>query len=599
MTASGAGAMLASAVSLRRNGRRAEAEEVLRGLLAAQPAHSGALHLLGILALERGAPADALPLLERARFGAPSLAPLQFNRGHALLGVGRLADAAEAYRLAGALDPTLAEAPLARARALQRLGQREAALAAAREAIARQPLLHLAWRLAGDLQFELRQWTDARASLARAVELQPRDAEGWNRLGIVQHQLHEVEAALASYDRATVLEPARAEPWNNRGNALHDLRRADEARASFERALELDPGSAEATSNLGMLAQERGDFGEARLAYAHAQSLRPDNAEALRRQAALNLLEGRFAEGWADFERSHDLAQRGQSANAIPTWRGEDLRGKSILVSEPNGLGDTIQFYRFVPRLLAMGARVAFHGPRAIFPLLPDHGGAVRFLADPGGERFDYASLLWSLPHWLGIGVDDLAEGVPYLRRDRPRAARWRHLLDRDAFNIGIGWQGNPARKIDAGRSAPLAAFAPLAAVPGVRLVSLQRQHGLDQLQALPAGMSVVVPGDDFDAGGDAFADSAALMPELDLVVTTDTALAHVAGALGEEAWVALKWIPDWRWLLEREDSPWYPGMRLFRQPRPDDWESVFERIAGALASPVRAKLGAGRSADA
>jgi tetratricopeptide (TPR) repeat protein len=599
LSASDAGAMLSSAVSLRRDGRRAEAEALLRGLVAAHPAHSGALHLLGVLAMERGAAAEALPLFERARFGAPTLAPLQYNRGHALLALGRLADAAEAYRQAGTLDPQLAEAPLAEARALYRLGQPGPALAAAREAIARRADLPGAWRLAGAAQLDLSRWEEAAASLTQAVEQDPRDAEAWNRLGIARHQLHALDAALACYDRAIAIEPARADPWNNRGNALHDLRRADEARASFERALELDPASAEATNNLGMLAQERGDFGEARLAYAHAQSLRPNNAEALRRQAALNLLEGRYAEGWADYERSHAWSQLGQPAPAIRPWRGEDLRGKSILLSEPNGLGDTIQFFRFVPRLLALGARVAFHGPRAIFPLLPDYDGAIRFIADPAGERFDFASLLWSLPHWLGIGPGDIGMTVPYLRNDPARAGRWRHLLDPGAFNIGICWQGNPLRKIDAGRSVPLAAFAPLAGVPGVHLVSLQRHHGLEQLQSLPPGMRVVAPGDDFDAGDAAFADSAALMQELDLVVAADTALTHVAGGLGQAAWLALNVAPDWRWLLGREDSPWYPSVRLFRQRRLGDWGPVFEQMAEALAAQVRPKRGADASPTA
>ena len=168
------------------------------------------------------------------------------------------------------------------------------------------------------------------------------------------------------------------------------------------------------------------------------------------------------------------------------------------------------------------------------------------------------------------------------MAREPERVARWRDALPRDGLRIGIAWQGNPNAKIDAGRSIPLAQFAPLARIAGVRLVSLQKGHGLDQIEALPDGIEVVTLGDQFDTGPDAFVDTAAVMATLDLVVTSDTSIAHLAGALGRPVWVALRHVPDWRWLLGREDSPWYPTMRLFRQTRPDYWTDVFTRIGDA-----------------
>lgn len=238
-----------------------------------------------------------------------------------------------------------------------------------------------------------------------------------------------------------------------------------------------------------------------------------------------------------------------------------------------------------MPRLRAAGARVGFHGPRSIRALLRNFAPAVEFVDAPDGD-WDFRAMLWSLPHYLGVEAAHLGLDAPYLAHDASRVARWSGLATPGAINVGICWQGNPTRKIDPLRSIPLACFAPLSRVPGLRLLSLQQGHGLEQLDRLPRGMQVHVPGEGFDTGADAFADSAALMQSLDLVISADTAITHVAAGLGRPAWLALAKVPDWRWLLDRDDSPWYPSVRLFRQQRLDDWTGVFERIAGALATP-------------
>jgi len=213
----------------------------------------------------------------------------------------------------------------------------------------------------------------------------------------------------------------------------------------------------------------------------------------------------------------------------------------------------------------------------------------VQFLADvPANAHFDYRAHLWSVPRLLRTTLDTIPGGVPYFIAEPERVARLASLLPKDTFNIGIAWQGNPARKVDAGRSVPLRAFAPLAAIPGVQLVSLQRTHGLEQLRDLPNGMSVLEPGDDFDAGVDAFVDTAALMQSLDLVIASDSAVAHLAGAMGRPTWLALKHVPEWRWLLERGDTPWYPTMRLFRQPARGDWDAVVASMRDALAGELQ-----------
>jgi tetratricopeptide (TPR) repeat protein len=578
--------VLASAVALRRENRGAEAETALRSVLRHLPAHAPALHLLGVLALERNAASEALAHFDAALFGAPKLAALHYNRGNALSALGRMGDAAKAYGEALALEPTLGEAHFNRGNAARAMGRFDAAERDWLEAARLRPTLVEAPLRLGALYADQQRWDQSEASYARVLELDPGNAAAWNRRGIALHQQRRIAEAQACYERALALDGERAEVWNNLGNAMHDLRRTDAARDCYLRAIAIDPAAAEPVDNLGMLAQEAGDLGRARDNYTRAMALAPQLAEPVRRMASLDLLEGRLAEGWAHYERSQAIALRGTPPPSIPWWQGEDLRGKSILLSEPNGIGDTLQFFRFVPRLLDAGVRVSFLGPPAVFPLLSGFADRVRFVTDATDGKHDVQALLWSLPHYLGIHDEQaLRMDAPYLHADATRTARWAHLVEPGALNVGISWQGNPDRKIDAGRSIPLAAFAPLARVPGVRLVSLQRGHGVEQLAALPDGMQVVDPGAGFDAGPEAFADTAALLPSLDLVVSADTALVHVAGGLGHPAWLVLNRAPDWRWQLGREDSPWYPSVRIFRQQRLDDWDGVLAQVAQAAAA--------------
>jgi tetratricopeptide (TPR) repeat protein len=557
----------------------------LRDVLAIEPAHAGAAHLLGVMALEVGDAAEALALFDRALGASPGFAPLHYNRGNALAALQSLDAAAAAYRQCIALDPALAEAHFNLGNVLAAANFPEPSIAAYQQALRLRPSLYEAWRRIGKLQAEAGRWREAADSFGLVLEADAGDADAWNRRGICLHQHGDRLAALECYERATALAPGLPEHWNNRGNALHDLRRVDDAFASYRRALALDPGSPEATANLGMLEQETGRFDQARASYLRAQRLRPRYAEAARRLAGLDLLQRHFAAGWEGFERSLDWSDAHGAAGNAPRWRGEPLAGRRILLSEPNGIGDTLQFFRFVPRLVAAGAAVSFHGPRFIRALVRGFAGQVDFVDSPDGV-YDFRAMLWSLPHYLGIGEADLGMTTPYLAYDPARVARWSALVEPGAINVGICWQGNPSRKIDALRSIPLASFAPLSRVPGLRLVCLQHGHGREQLEDLPEGMQVQVPGEDFDAGPDAFADSAALMQSLDLVLSADTAITHVAAGLGRPAWLALARVPDWRWMLDRDDSPWYPSVRLFRQQRLDDWNEVFERIAAVLAAP-------------
>lgn len=581
---------LQQALASLRAGQLDEASRLVSLRLEADPEDAAARHLAGLVWLQRGQPERALPELQRAARLQPGLAGVHYNLGTAWLALRRHAEATQAFSEALALQPDMGEAAFNRGNAQQRIGRTAEALDDYRLAARLRPALAPAQAALGRAALVAGLDAEAAAALERLVALDPADADGWNLLGVARHRQGDVELALASYDRALALSPGHADAWNNRGNALHDRRDLEGALQAFERALAEREQFPEAVANRGMALQELGRREEARSQFDQALALRPGYREALQRRAALNLLEGRLREGWADYEAGHAQAQQALlPPGAPPFWQGEDLRGRSLLLREPNGIGDTLQFFRFVPHLLGRGARLAFHGPRSLSWMLRPWADGVRLLEDVAGERFDYQCWLWSLPHYLGIhDPAQLASTLPALRAEPERASHWRKQLDSGAFNVGLCWQGNPRRKIDAARSIPLREFAPLSKVPGVRLLSLQKDHGLDQLDALPLGMHVQVL-DHFDEGPDAFADSVALMESLDLVVTADTSLAHVAGAMGRPTWMALNASPDWRWMLERGDSPWYPSVRLFRQERPGSWGPVFEAMAAALESRVAA----------
>jgi Tfp pilus assembly protein PilF len=475
-------------------------------------------------------------------------------------------------------------------------GRAQEALAGLDRALALAPS-HVPAHLCRGLALNaVRRLEDACGAFERALVIQPDCVPAHVNRAATLQQLGRSREALDASDRAIALQPGFAPAHCNRGLALNDLERPLEALDSYDRALAIDPDFAAAHGNRGKALQALNRPEEALAAYHRVTSLQPDAAQAYVNASHTHLLLGEFERGWALYEWRKLLPKPlGNRSLAKPLWLGSpDLAGRRLLLHWEQGLGDTVQFCRYAKLAKARGAEVILMVQKNLSRLVRTLDPDIEVRTDEQVPAdFDYHCPLLSLPHAFGTRLDSIPAAIPYLSAEPERVSRWRERIGGRGFKVGINWQGNKQSPADRGRSFPLELFQRISTIPGVRLISLQAGPGSEQLRGLPQGMMVESLGDDFDRGSDAFLDSAAALKSLDLVITGDTALAHLAGALGRPTWVALQHVADWRWLREREDCPWYPSMRLFRQRQRGRWDHVFEAIHAELVS-ARGKMSGG-----
>jgi tetratricopeptide (TPR) repeat protein len=541
-------------------GRRDEADAGFRRVLRLRPGHPDALAQLGLLLAEQGKLDEAVAFLRQAVKARPEFAPARHNLGVALAQQGKPEEAARELEEAIRLKPDYAEAFYNLGNVLQGMGKRDEAVAKYRE----------------------------------AVRLRPGYGEAYNNLGLALTEAGKHGEAAVILEQAVRLRPQAAEGHNNLGLACAGLGRFDDAERCYREALRIDPRYVEAHNNLGSCFKERGRLEEA-LAYYQVALWHDPKSPSTRYNRSLALLQsGDWAEGWKEYEQRWKRKGVKERAFRQPRWDGSPLDGKTVLLWCEQGLGDAVHFVRYAAPVKAKGGRVALECPGFMVPLFSSCPGIDQLVAE-GSELpdFDVQAPLMSLPMLLGTTLDGVPAGAPYLSAEPGRVEKWKARLDAiPGFKVGVAWQGNPHFSWDCWRSFPLEALAPLAAVEGVRLFSLQKGPGAEQARGLK-GRFAVEGLDGLDAEGGAFLDTAAVMTCLDLVVTADTAAAHLAGALGAPAWVALSATADWRWLLGREDTPWYPTLRLFRQKTLGEWSEVFMRMAAEL----RRRAAAGRPA--
>jgi Flp pilus assembly protein TadD len=433
----------------------------------------------------------------------------------------------------------------------------------------------------------------ARVDFKTAIRLAPEDARAYNNLGTMLQDSNELSAALTLYRLALEREPRSAEILINIGSVLQVQGHMSTAAEHHHRALAIDPRQSRAHFNLGVIDHFLGRDREAIEHLDEAIRLRAGYAEAYHHRATVRLSQGDFDAGWRDFEwrfRCSNYPQRrGVPLGDMPRWDGSPLAGRRLLIYAEQGLGDTLQFIRYVRRLEQRGDDVVVEVPGVLLPLLTASGFRNLVAAGSPPPRCDVQIPLLSVPGLVGLPPEAIGVTIPYLTADPRRLHAWREQLGNSRrLRIGIVWQGRTSYAFDRVRSIPLTAFAPLAQVEGVELISLQKNAGSEQIAALGGRFTVNDLGSRLDSDGGAFMDTAAVMSNLDLIITSDTAAAHLAGGLGLNVWLALSTPAEWRWLYQRADSPWYPTMRLFRQPREGDWAGVFELMKRELTSLVR-----------
>ena len=582
--------------------RPQDAEQAYRQALALRGDYAEAHYNLGIVLHDYRRFEEAAAAYRDSLAAQPNCAEAHNNLGNALKELGRLPEADQAYRQALRVRPQYPEALNNLASVLKTLNRLPEAERACRLALAVRADYAEAHNNLGSVLGDLKRMPEAEASYRQALSIRPDYAEAHYNLGTVLQNPDRLAEAEIAYREALRINPGAVEALNNLGNVLHTIGRLPEAAATYRQAIALRPELAEAHYNLGYVLKGLRRLPEAQAAYRQAIALNGDYAEATFALSILLISAGQFDEGWELYEARYRMREfiHGKTVGLLPCarWRGEPLAGKSVLVWQEDGLGDMLQFGRYLSQLKALGVTritvVCMVALRRLFATIDGVDAVLDHqtgLAEAAG--YDYWTSTMSLPLHVGTTIETIPD-ASYLRADSSLIGHWRARLASlpAGRKIGVVWKGNPRHHNDANRSlSSLAVLAPLWSVPDVSFVSLQKGQGEDEAQSPPAGQPLLHLGSEVTD----LADSAAIVAQLDLVICVDTSIAHLAGSLGKPCWLLLPAEdPDWRWMHDRTDSPWYPQtMRLFRQSAGEGWAAVVERVKQAYVDEFPALLDA------
>jgi tetratricopeptide (TPR) repeat protein len=560
-----------------------DAEASYYHVISLKPDHAGAWSRLTAVYRRLARWDEAAKSCRRAIELAPNEPELDYALGNILLEQQQWREAAASFRHALAKRPRYPDAFNGLGQALKKARKYEEARSAFEQALALRPrYLEALFNLGTTLQ-ALEHWSEAALVYKTALEIVPSSIEVLGNLGNSLWSAREFAAAAAIHRKALALRQDYAPAHNSLGNALLGLKRFAEAKAEFEQALALSPNEPNTLCNLGNVFLAQNQIDKAIGYYQRALQHEPGFRQAVFNEGLVLLLKGDLRAGLPHYELRWVLKQQAlEDQPPRENWQGDlPVDGKTLLVCCEQGLGDTLQFLRYVPLLKARSAKVILRIQETLRPLLLDMPDVTIVSAkDDELPAFDHYCLLLSLPLAFGTDLTTIPNNVPYVQAPATKAAYWRYRLDRfPGKKIGIVCSGNPQHKNDYNRSCPLAAFKPLAAAAGNTLFLLQKE-------IRPTDTAVLADSPEFinlSAELNDFTDTAAIVANLDLVIAVDTSVVHLTGAMGKPVWVVLPFAPDWRWMLDRSDSPWYPSMRLFRQPKPDDWASVMAQVTDEL----------------
>jgi len=575
------------ALSQHQSGQMAEAEANYRLVLAGWPAHADALHLLGLVFHQTNRSEQALQAIVKAVALNPRAAEYYNSLTAVYIALKQPDAAIAAGRRAVELQPGLPEASCNLGNALCEKKQYEPAIESYLRAITLRPTYAQAFMGMGNALLETKRVEEAAAAYRRAIELRPNLNDVHYNLGNALRILENNAEAVACYQQAIAFKSDHLEAINNLACTLQQMGQLDEALQCLQNARAAHPTKARVHSNLANILAEANRWEEAIAGYHQALAVQSDYHDARFNLALALLMNGDFERGWTEYEARWKCETFPSPLRYTqrPLWRGEPLDGKRILLHAEQGYGDTLQFARYVPMVAQRGGTVIFQVQTLLHRLLQNTPGAARVVAhDLQTKEFDVQCPLWSLPLAFGTRPESIPPIAPGLYVDPIQQQQWQARLagisqPGHRMNIGLIWSGSPNFAHNYRRSTKLEKLSPLAQIPGINFISLQKGPAAEQTKHPPAGMRLFDWTDELND----FADTAALMSQLDMIISTDTGAAHLGGLIGKPTWILLMFAPDFRWLRDREDSPWYPSVRLFRQPRTGDWETPINRIMQEL----------------
>ncbi len=578
--------------TLHASGRFEDAVYCYKRAIEIKPDYVEAYYNLGSTLQSRNLFDEAIAVYKLAIDLKPNDADILNNLGNTHRKCGKMIEALNSYKQASELKPHNAEIHCNLGAVYQELGNLDEAILYYERAISLNPENAMAHNNLGTALKKQCRLEEAVKRYNSAIELNPDYAEAYNNLGITLQSLMRLDKAITSYRTAITINPHYAEAYYNCGNALNKQEMIDEALICFKKATAIKPDYAEAHNLLGATLEEQGNLVEAAASYSRAIELNPDYVDAHINRSFLSLLKGNYKDGWQEYEWR--LYKKGYVNRTFqqPMWNGSHLKGKTILIHTEQGVGDNIQFVRYLPMVQAMGGRVIFECLPELIHVLKHCAGIDKIVTKSSSgrlsEQFDVHVPLLSLPGLFNTTLNSIPSNIPYITVDPDLLEQWRLRLSNDyKYKAGIVWAGNPNHAKDKRRSCSLSDFATLAEIQEISFYCLQK--GAASIEAdkwSDKGRIIRLDSEISD-----FTDTAAIIANLDIVISVDTSAAHLAGAIGKSVWTLLPFIPDWRWQLERNDSPWYPSMRLFRQTKMYEWDGVFEQVKESLIDNCKLRI--------